>query len=181
MAEAVLSRPAKTLLSLERQGDRVWFLPGVGLFPLCDYLLPFMPNQILLAGLSMVLPRRWIALAITFAVATAAGAALITAAIQSFGSSFAEQMFGDVLNAGAFAGVVAQIAHLWPPSLGRPGPAALAAADGGAGLRHRGIASCSGRACRAGGQGRADQHLCWLGGQGPAPPAQVHQGGQAHA
>jgi hypothetical protein len=117
MAEAVLSRPARTLLALERQGDRTWFLPGVGLFPLCDYILPFLPNQILLAGLSMILPRRWIALAITFAVATAAGAALITAAIQSFGSSFAEQMFGDVLNAGAFAGVVAQIRTYGLPAL----------------------------------------------------------------
>lgn len=83
MVEFLPSRPARALLALQRQADKPWFLPAVGVFPLCDYILPFLPNQILLAGLSMTLPRRWLPLAATFVVATALGAALIAAAVQS--------------------------------------------------------------------------------------------------
>jgi hypothetical protein len=97
------------LLSLERQADRPWFLPGVGVFPLCDYVLPFLPNQILLAGLSMILPRRWFALAMTFVIATAAGAALIVAAIQEFGVPVVQQLLIDLPEALALAQVLEQI------------------------------------------------------------------------
>ncbi len=109
MAETKLSRPARALLAVERQADRPWFLPSVGLFPLCDYILPFLPNQILLAGLSMTLPRRWIALALTFVVATATGAALIVAAIQQFGGPVMERFLGGMPEAGALAPALAQI------------------------------------------------------------------------
>jgi hypothetical protein len=97
------------LLALERQADRPWFLPGVGVFPLCDYFLPFLPNQILLAGLSMTLPRRWIVLALTFAMASAAGAALIVAAIQHLGMPVVERLFGDMPETGALAPFLAAI------------------------------------------------------------------------
>lgn len=109
MAEAVPYRPARVLLALERQSDRPWFLPAVGVFPLCDYILPFLPNQLLLAGLSMTVPRRWIALALTFVVATAAGASLIVAAIQQFGAPVMEQILGEMPEASAVAPVLAHI------------------------------------------------------------------------
>ena len=109
MADAKPSRPVRALLLLERQAGRPWFLPGVGVFPLCDYVLPFFPNQILLAGLSMTLPRRWIALALTFVIATAVGAALIVAAIQHFGAPLTGQLFGDMLEASALAPMLEQI------------------------------------------------------------------------
>ncbi len=97
------------MLWLERQAGQSWFLPSVGVFPLCDYVLPFLPNQILLAGLSMTLPRRWIELALTFAIATALGAALIVAAIQHFGTPLTEQLFGEMSQARAFAPMLEQL------------------------------------------------------------------------
>lgn len=103
MAEASPSGPARALLALERQSDRRWFLPGVGLFPLSDYVLPFLPNQIMLAGLSMTLPRRWVALAATFAIATALGAALVTALVQRFGMPLVQQVFGTMPETSAIA------------------------------------------------------------------------------
>lgn len=117
MVEAALSRPARALLALERQADRPWFLPAVGVFPLCDYILPFLPNQLLLAGLSMTVPRRWIALALTFVVATAAGASLIVAGIQEFGVPVMEQLLGEMPNASAVAPVLAHIRSYGPLAL----------------------------------------------------------------
>jgi hypothetical protein len=117
MAEAALSASARALLSLERRAGRPWFLPGVGLFPLCDYILPFLPNQLLLAGLSMTLPQRWLSLAATFVVATAAGAALIVAAIQHFGAPLMEARFGSMPEAGAMARVLEQIRVYGLPAL----------------------------------------------------------------
>lgn len=109
MAEARPSRPARALLALERQSDRPWFLPGVGLFPLSDYVLPFLPNQIMLAGLSMTLPRRWVALAATFAIATALGAALVTALVQRFGMPLVQQVVGTMPDTSVIAPVLALI------------------------------------------------------------------------
>lgn len=117
MAEAAPSRPARALLALERQADRPWFLPAVGVFPLCDYILPFLPNQLLLAGLSMSLPRRWIVLALTFVAATAAGATLIVAAIQQFGTPVMEQILGEMPEANAVTPVLAQIRRYGLPAL----------------------------------------------------------------
>lgn len=109
MGEPTLSRPARTLLALERRADRPWFLPSVAVFPMCDYALPFLPNQILLAGLSMTLPRRWIALAATFAIATAVGAALISTAIRALGPVVMDTMPGGKPEAGAIASIGARI------------------------------------------------------------------------
>jgi len=117
MAEVALSKPARALLSLERQAHRPWFLPSVGVFPLCDYILPFLPNQILLAGLSMTLPRRWIALAMTFVIATALGATLIVAGIQHFGAPFIETLLGGMPAASALAPVLEQIRVYGLPAL----------------------------------------------------------------
>lgn len=152
MAEAAPSRPARALLALERQADRPWFLPAVGVFPLCDYILPFLPNQLLLAGLSMAIPRRWIALALTFVVATAAGASLIVAAIQEFGPTMMEQLLGKMPSASAVAPVLAHIRTYgllalialamlpWPPRI-----AVLACALAGLPPAHVGLAVLLGR------------------------------------
>lgn len=152
MVEPSLSRPARALLALERQSDRRCFLPGVGVFPLCDYILPFLPNQILLAGLSMILPRRWIALAITFVVATAAGAAIIVAAIQRFGLPAMEQLLGTMPEASALAPVIEQIrAYGLPAVLGLamlpwpPRTAVLACAIAGLPPLQVGMAVLAGR------------------------------------
>ena len=74
MADRPPSRAARTIVALDRRADRPWFLPAIGLFPMSDYILPFLPNQMLLLGLAMLRPTRWISLAATFALATALGA-----------------------------------------------------------------------------------------------------------
>ncbi len=117
MAEANLTRPARTLLWLEHRANRPWFLPAVGVFPMCDYVFPFLPNQMLLAGLSMTLPQRWIALAATFVVATAAGATLLVTAIQQFGVHFIEQIFGGTPQASALEAALEQICTYGIPAL----------------------------------------------------------------
>jgi hypothetical protein len=54
------SRAARIILALERRSDRRWFLPAVGIFPLSDYVLPFLPNQMLLGRALGVLRHRWL-------------------------------------------------------------------------------------------------------------------------
>lgn len=77
------SRLIRIVLALERRAERKWFLPAVSLFPLADYVLPFMPNQILLLCLSILTPRRWWQLALTFILAAGLGAFLGVLAIQT--------------------------------------------------------------------------------------------------
>jgi hypothetical protein len=168
MAEARSSRPARALLALERQSDRRWFLPGVGLFPLSDYVLPFLPNQIMLAGLSMTLPRRWIALAATFAIATALGAALVTALVQRFGMALIQQVVGTMPETSAIAPVLELIKRHGLPMLvllamlpWPPRTAVLACAIAGLSPAQVGLAVLSGRILPSG-------LLAGLGARAPA-------------
>ncbi|MGV9316890.1 hypothetical protein ACWDR0_32630 [Streptomyces sp. NPDC003691] len=92
MAEATAAAPGGTatragrlLLRFDRAADRPWFLPALAVFPLSDYAVPVLPNQMLLVGMSALHPRRWRAIALTFAVASALGALLVAAAVQSAG------------------------------------------------------------------------------------------------
>jgi membrane protein YqaA with SNARE-associated domain len=101
--------PARALLALEKRSERAWFLPAVGVFPSFDYVLPFLPNQILLGGLSMLLPRRWIALAATFVIAAAIGAGLITVAIQQFGVPIVSRFVADMPESSALASAIALV------------------------------------------------------------------------
>ena len=94
------SRAARLVLALERRADRPWFLPAVSVFPLTDHVLPFLPNQMLLLGLSVLLPRRWWHLALAFVLATGLGAVLTALAIQELGRPLLETLFGATLTDG---------------------------------------------------------------------------------
>ncbi|NGX16370.1 VTT domain-containing protein [Wenzhouxiangella sp. XN24] len=121
------SRAARLVVSLERRADRPWFLPAVSIFPLSDYVLPFLPNQMLLLGLSVVLPRRWWQLALAFVLATGLGALLTAFAIQEWGQPLLERLFGggpesrtvaEVMTAIERYGLVALVGLAmlpWPP------------------------------------------------------------------
>jgi hypothetical protein len=50
-ADRPTTRAARVLLRLDRAAHRPWFLPAVAVFPLSDFVLPFLPNQILLTTL----------------------------------------------------------------------------------------------------------------------------------
>jgi membrane protein YqaA with SNARE-associated domain len=101
-----------------RRSDRPWFLPFVSLFPASDYLLPFLPNQMLLAVLALLRPERWKRLALVFALATAAGAMITAFAVQAFGPSLLDSLFGGA--PGPSAGAAA-----WLGAIERYGLAAL--------------------------------------------------------
>lgn len=157
MAEVPLSRSARAILAVDRRSDRPCFLPSVGVFPLFDYVLPFLPNQILLAGLSMMLPQRWIGLAVTFVIATALGAALVAAAIQINGIPFVAQLLGNMpeaevsgpifeqIRANGLPALVALAMLPWPPRT-----AVLACAVAGLPPAHIGLAVLTGRIVPAG-------------------------------
>lgn len=106
------SRAARTIIALEKRADRPWFLPAVSVFPLTDYVLPFLPNQMLLVGLAMSLPRRWISLVVSFVVATGLGAGLTALAIQVWGTPLVEQFFGGLPEEGA-AGQILDAVRDW--------------------------------------------------------------------
>ncbi|MCZ8172676.1 MAG: hypothetical protein ACK442_00180 [Novosphingobium sp.] len=123
------SRAARSIFALERKADRPWFLPFTALFPMADYALPFLPNQMLLTGLALSLPRRWLALALTFALATGIGAGLVAAAIQYWGSGLVQMLSGSASDPGQAAKVLAALESYglwalagfamlpWPPRL----------------------------------------------------------------
>jgi uncharacterized membrane protein YdjX (TVP38/TMEM64 family) len=84
-ADRPTTRAARVLLRLDRAAHRPWFLPAVAVFPLSDFVLPVLPNQMLLMTLGALHPRRWRALALTFIVATSLGALLVAIAVQTAG------------------------------------------------------------------------------------------------
>jgi hypothetical protein len=105
-------RTVRILRRLDAAARRRWFLPAAGVFPLSDYALPVLPNQMLLIVLSILHPRRWRALAVTFVVAAALGALLVAGAVQSVGPWLLETLPGD---RAALAGASDQIRRhgLW--------------------------------------------------------------------
>ncbi len=103
------SRTARIIVAMERRADRPWFLPAVGVAPLCDYVIPVLPNQMLLIGLSLSMPHRWLALGLTFIAATSLGAGLCAFAIQYWGQAALEQWLGGRPQADAIAAVLATI------------------------------------------------------------------------
>lgn len=117
MADRPPSRAARTIVALDRRADRPWFLAAIGLFPMSDYILPFLPNQMLLLGLAMLRPTRWISLAATFALATALGALLTAWAIQYWGRPFFDAMFADALPIGTLAERDALVRRYGPVTL----------------------------------------------------------------
>jgi hypothetical protein len=107
----------RTIVGLDQVADRRWFLPAVSVFPMADYVLPFLPNQMLLVALSMLQPGRWWKLALTFVLATAAGALLTALAVQSVGPMILEFAFGGRPDAGATSDLLQAIARYGLPAL----------------------------------------------------------------
>jgi hypothetical protein len=100
----------RTVVALDGVADRRWFLPAVSVFPLSDYVLPFLPNQMLLVALSVLHPRRWLAFAATFVIAAAAGALLAALLIQTAaGPWLLETVFGGGAKAGTAGNVLRAI------------------------------------------------------------------------
>lgn len=124
---AAFSRTARTITALDGAAGRPWFLPAVAAFPLADYALPFLPNQVLLVALCVLQPRRWWQFAIAFVLAGSLGAILTTLVIQTLGAPAVDGFVGDSLEGGAPAGLedlieqyglwaLALLAMLpWPP------------------------------------------------------------------
>lgn len=128
--EAAPSRAARIIAAVDHAADRPWFLPAVSVFPLTDYALPFLPNQLLLIALSVLQPRRWWLFALVFVAATGLGALLTAHALQAVGPWLLNALFGGRPEEGAAAQVLALVerhglwalallaALPWPPRTG---------------------------------------------------------------
>jgi hypothetical protein len=105
-------RTVRILRRLDAAARRRWFLPAAGVFPLSDYALPVLPNQMLLIVLAVLHPRRWRALAVTFVTAAGLGALLVAGAVQTAGPWLLETLPGD---RDALAGAAGQVRRygLW--------------------------------------------------------------------
>ena len=95
-----LPRTVRAVRWIDGQADRPGFYARVGVFPFLDYALPFLPNQLLLIALAFLQRRRWLALALTFAVASALGALAIALVVQGVGGGIADRLIANVEMAG---------------------------------------------------------------------------------
>lgn len=115
MAEAAKPRrAARIAAALDRAAGRRWFLPATAAFPLADYVLPVLPNQMLLIGLSMLQPRLWWRLALVFVLAGGTGAMLVATGVQAVGPALVE-MLGGAPSDGAAAQLLDRVRRhaLW--------------------------------------------------------------------
>ncbi len=95
MAEAPDPEQARTLRAVSfvhRSAGKPWFWPVVGLFPSLDYLLPVLPNQLLMIALSMLQPKKWPLVAMVFIAASALGAFGTALLIQALGEQWMRVM-----------------------------------------------------------------------------------------
>lgn len=122
-----ISRLGKAIRWLDDEAGRRGFLFKVGMFPLLDYALPFLPNQMLLIALALLQRSRWLALALTFAIASAIGALTAALIVQFAGGGIANWLTSSVDGAEQALALVenygltglAMLALLpWPPRTG---------------------------------------------------------------
>jgi hypothetical protein len=109
------SRTARIIAALDRAAHRPGFLPAVSFFPIADYVLWFLPIQMLLATLSVLQPRRWAVFATTFVLASALGALLTAWAVQALGPWLLDTLLGGVPDEAE--GIVATIEQYGLPAL----------------------------------------------------------------
>lgn len=74
MAEKETTRTDRALAYLRRQYGKPWFWPAVASFPSLDYLVPVLPNQMVMIGLAAAEPGRWRTVAAVFVLGSAFGA-----------------------------------------------------------------------------------------------------------
>ena len=95
MAEAPDPEQTRTLRAvsfIHRSARKPWFWPVVGLFPSLDYLLPVLPNQLLMIALAMLQPKKWPLVAMVFIIASSLGAFGTALLIQALGEQWTRVM-----------------------------------------------------------------------------------------
>jgi hypothetical protein len=78
------AKPFRFIAWMERHSHKKWFWGSVWLCPALDYVLPMLPNQMLMIALSALKPARWLFIALLFVSASAAGAYAAAFAVQQF-------------------------------------------------------------------------------------------------
>lgn len=101
------SLPVRLAAWARRRADRPWLPAVLPAFPAADFLVPVMPNQLLLAALSALAPRRWPVFALAFALGAAIGGGVIAFALQRLGLDL-----GTLLDRGEGSLVAQALAHL---------------------------------------------------------------------
>jgi uncharacterized membrane protein YdjX (TVP38/TMEM64 family) len=88
------TRAGRLLVRLDRAAGRRWFPLALGVFPVSDYAVPVLPNQLLLLGLSALHPRRRMLIGATFVCGSALGAFLVTLAVGTAGPWLSDTLGG---------------------------------------------------------------------------------------
>lgn len=92
---------AARLAGWARRHARSRWLPApLTAFPAADFVIPVMPNQLLLIGLSMLAPARWPMFALAFALGTAAAGAVLAFGLQSAGLELSRFVSADEAGGG---------------------------------------------------------------------------------
>lgn len=106
---------AARLTGWARRNARARWLPApLTAFPAADFVVPIMPNQLLLIGLSMLAPGRWPVFTLAFALGTAAAGGAIALGLQSAGFELSRFVSADEA-VGALAEAISQFERfgLW--------------------------------------------------------------------
>lgn len=100
---AAVGRPSALLRAvrwIDRQAGRPSFYAKIAAFPLLDYAVPVLPNQMLLVALALLQRGRWLAIAATFVLASAAGAGAMAVVVQAVGGPLAGWLTANLDAAG---------------------------------------------------------------------------------
>lgn len=77
---------------VQRFVDRIWYPPFIGLLAALDNLILIIPNDGLLISSSMLVPKRWFALALSVAIGSALGALLLGFLVDAYGHEWILQL-----------------------------------------------------------------------------------------
>lgn len=83
---------------LEQYADRMWYPPLIGFLAALDNLIIIIPNDGILIGSSMLIPRRWAIFAISVAIGSSVGAVALGLLVEHQGLPWILEFFPGIDN-----------------------------------------------------------------------------------
>jgi membrane protein YqaA with SNARE-associated domain len=83
---------------LSQSSGQKWYLPMASTFSFLDAYIPVVPNELFLALGVFPRPKRWLSIALIFALASACGATSLAAVFHHAGQWVMTSLFPDLIN-----------------------------------------------------------------------------------
>lgn len=96
ISEKLHERIRTSVKWLQRYTDRIWYPPLIGFLAALDNLIVIIPNDGILISSSMLVPRRWLTLALFVAIGSTIGALVLAGLVEHQGLPWILDMYPGI-------------------------------------------------------------------------------------